>query len=1188
MKRNRNRNLAVAAAILIPTLVPAASLWWDSNGAVAGAGVTPSGTWGISAFWSTSSTGTLATANTLTTAVDTLTFSAGSDATGSPVVTVNGTRNALLLSIEEGAVTFSGGTIALGGKLNNVTPGSGITIASGAGNATVSSSLSITGAQVFNVGAGRTLALSTPGSFIRASGSSLNVQGAGSVTSTKTNLAGNKGSTGIVGPWASFGTGTATQYATFSGSTITGLTGTAAATPANVTDTTGLLNYDLADPSGALPATVSANTIRYTGTSSTATTLGATSFTVNGLMNAGTTQWNISAGTLTIGADRELVVNAANHRIQIDSPIRDNSGGASALTMIGSSILYLSGANTYTGVTTISAKLALTGNHGALSPASAIIDNGEFSFSNPNTVTQGVDFAGVISGTGALETNSGASSSILLLTGTNTYTGVTTIGGNGILSVATIGNGGVAGNLGAASSAAANIVFAGPTSATLRYTGVTDSTDRNFTMQNSRSAGFEVTNSTTNLTFTGGSAASTGFVIKTGPGTLTFAGSMAHTGTTTVNAGTLVLDYTATNSSKLSDTSPLILGSGTLQLDRATAASGSHAEIVSSTILSGGGGITRGAGATTAVLQMNALTRNAGSSVDFGAASIASTDTSNATGTGILGPWATINGKDWAKSIDAGASDTAITAYGAYTDVARLGGTHVIGNGATTNVRITEGSGAAANLTLGASTVTINTLNQSSTGGSATIDTAGKTLAVNGILAGKGSSALLVGTAAGSGTLTAGATGGELVLLNYGSNGLTINSVIADNGSASSLTHAGSGTTVLAGSNTYTGKTIISGGKLSLAAESGLGANPASFTADQLTLNGGTVLATGTFSIDDVNRGITLGVSGGTFEVSSGTLTVASTNGITEAVTGLGRLTKTGPGTLTLLGVNTYTGFTTVADGILSLGNATNTLSNSSNVTVAGGTLALGANSDTVSAVTLLSGSITSTTGTLTALNFDVQSGTVSAKLAGAGITMNKTTAGTVTLTGATSFTGGTTILSGVLEAGGAGALASTSRISVRASGTLRLSGLGDRIGDAVPLTFSGGSLETAGLSETAGTFTLAGTATIDLGAGASLLHLADSSALAWSGTLSITNWNGAPAGGGTDELFFGTSASGLTPAQLALISFANPAGFGPGTYGAMMLGTGEIVAIPEPASTGLLVSCLGWLGFRGRRARRR
>ena len=106
-------------------------------------------------------------------------------------------------------------------------------------------------------------------------------------------------------------------------------------------------------------------------------------------------------------------------------------------------------------------------------------------------------------------------------------------------------------------------------------------------------------------------------------------------------------------------------------------------------------------------------------------------------------------------------------------------------------------------------------------------------------------------------------------------------------------------------------------------------------------------------------------------------------------------------------------------------------LADASSVVVNGGTLSLVANSDTVAAVQLLSGSITSTTGVLVSTSdYDLQAGTVSAILGGS-VGVNKGTAGIVTLSGVNTYTGATTVNMGTLRLGAANRIADTSALSV-------------------------------------------------------------------------------------------------------------------------------------------------------------
>src|SRR4051812_26222312 len=78
------------------------------------------------------------------------------------------------------------------------------------------------------------------------------------------------------------------------------------------------------------------------------------------------------------------------------------------------------------------------------------------------------------------------------------------------------------------------------------------------------------------------------------------------------------------------------------------------------------------------------------------------------------------------------------------------------------------------------------------------------------------------------------------------------------------------------------------------------------------------------------------------------------------------------------------------------------------------------------------------------------------------------------------------------------------------------------------------------------------------LGTNAAILRFSNSSAQAWGGgILHIRNWSGSPSGGGGNQVIFGNSSAGLTPAQVAQIRFD----YYPSTqYPAKILPTGEVV----------------------------
>jgi hypothetical protein len=110
------------------------------------------------------------------------------------------------------------------------------------------------------------------------------------------------------------------------------------------------------------------------------------------------------------------------------------------------------------------------------------------------------------------------------------------------------------------------------------------------------------------------------------------------------------------------------------------------------------------------------------------------------------------------------------------------------------------------------------------------------------------------------------------------------------------------------------------------------------------------------------------------------------------------------------------------------------------------------------------------------------------------------------------------------------------------------------------------GTLRLGDASEQLGRFILANDSVIDLGPGSARLAFAGSAAETWSTNahLWVTNWSGSMNGGGSDQLRFGSSASGLTATQLRQLVFANPAGFAAGNYPAQLLSSGEVVPGPR------------------------
>ena len=540
---------------------------------------------------------------------------------------------------------------------------------------------------------------------------------------------------------------------------------------------------------------------------------GSGTFTLTGVNNY-TGATNINAGVLNIrnntatGTTAGGVVVASTAALQLQNNI---SVGAEALTLNGAGVSSdgamrnISGSNSWAGAITLGSASRINSDSGTLTLSGNITAAGK-------NLTVGGSENTIISG--AIGTTTGTltkdGNGTLTLSGANTYTG------NTLISAGTL----VLGNNLALQNSALDTSGAG----VMNATGFTTPTFGGLTGSKNLAAvittGYD---SVTGITLNPSSGVSNIYsgviadgaagmtLTKSGAGTQVLSGANTYTGATTVNAGTLTLDYSTQDNSKISETAALILGGGTLNLSGGTCTQG-QGGTTSTTFSAGRSFITRTSG--SAVLQMNAITVNDGATIDFSADNIAKTSNNNLA-SGYLGTWATVGQSNWAKKNALDGANGFIIAFDNYVDIANCNST--IADISTNKVRISfEGTPPPATIALEEDTTTIDSLLQNWTS-AATVDTAGKTLRTNGIMIGDGKAGLTIGSAAGDGTLTSATVDGDINLINYSNDELlTVNSVIANNGNASTLTVSGDGTIVLNGVNTYTGKTVVSGGTLNL------------------------------------------------------------------------------------------------------------------------------------------------------------------------------------------------------------------------------------------------------------------------------------------------------------------------------------------------------------------------------------
>jgi fibronectin-binding autotransporter adhesin len=256
----------------------------------------------------------------------------------------------------------------------------------------------------------------------------------------------------------------------------------------------------------------------------------------------------VSAGVLQLGnggttgtlSTSSSIINNANLTIDRSNTVTQGTdftsstiSGTGSFTQAGSGTTILIAANSYTGITTISAgilQLGDGGTTGSLSASSAITNNANLTINRSNTVTQGTDFgSAAITGTGSF-TQAGTGTTIL--TAANSYTGTTTISA-GFLQ---LGNGGTTGAL-SASSAITN--------------------NANLTINRSNTV-------TQGTDFSSAAITGTGSFTQAGTGTTILNAANTYSGSTTINAGSLSVNGTLANTSNVNVLGGTLGGSGTI------------------------------------------------------------------------------------------------------------------------------------------------------------------------------------------------------------------------------------------------------------------------------------------------------------------------------------------------------------------------------------------------------------------------------------------------------------------------------------------------------------------------------------------------------------------------------------------------------------------------------------------------
>ena len=784
----------------------------------------------------------------------------------------------------------------------------------------------------------------------------------------------------------------------------------------------------------------------------------ASTLTISGtaVMDIGT--GNQTIASLTSGSANAILTSGGGSLTVNESGTNTYAGrmgGALSLIKDGAGTLILSGFNSHSGSTTISAgtlQVGAGGTTGTL-PATSIINNSNLTFNRSNLYT--VD--SVISGTGSLTQ---AGSGVLTLSAMNTYTGQTIIN-NGTLSVSSLNFGGSSSSIGAAPATTPLLLGGATTSGVLLYTGTASSanTDRLITV--GAAGGTIQTNSgtaislnlrgniTNNSSLTINTAAlntvitnnfgigsfgisGTGNIIKTGDGTLrygsgssSFSGQNNYSGTTTISGGTLQV----TNESGLGTSSLIdVTSGGSLEIRFASTLLNTNTIQLSGNGFNGNGALL--STFTTPTLS-NPITLMSDASIGgTGYLILGGTISENVAGLNLT--------KVGTGRLFFSGNSTYTGSLNINNGIAYIQTVNALGSGATKPSGINVADGATFNVN--ASSINNNNpirINGNGFTGVGAIESSSSTSTVS---------------------LT-----NPIVLMSDSTigGGFSIDAPISENVANINLYVNGQARPLrLNAANTYTGETRISAGGLIITSTTGLGTTSGTIVNDgtslwlqygaatlvnssPITLNGtgfysGSLLWDGLInSVTTINNPIILGSNATIgFGSGNGSANLIMNGAISDGGNGY-NLTKDGIAQISLTNTNTYSGDTTISNGRLQVGNG-------------GATGTMGSGNIFNNSILIINRNNTFT------LPGNV-SGTGSLTQAGTGTTILEAT---------NNYTGGTTISAGTLQVGSGGA-----------TGTIS----GNILNNAGLVFNSSGSFTYSNIISGTGTLTKNGTGTLTL-----------------------------------------------------------------------------------------------------------